>query len=55
MPAGDAFAQMEQLARLTKLEAPAALSSLQGLPVLHRDVIDRADIADYVKAKLPQL
>ncbi len=55
VPAGDAFAQMEQLARLTKLAAPAALSSLQGLPVLHKDVIDRADIADYVKAKLPQL
>ena len=54
-PSGDAFAQMEQLSRLTKLEAPAALSSLQGMAYLHNDVIDRADIAAYVKERLPQL
>ena len=54
-PKGDAFAQMEQLSCLTKLEAPAALSSLRGMPVLHKDVINRADIAAYVKAKLPKL
>ena len=54
-PEGDAFAQMAQLERASGLAAPASLSGLRGLEILHRDVIDKSDIADYVLQKLPQL
>ena len=54
-PSGDAFAQMAQLSLRTGLAVPVSLSGLQELPVLHRDVIDKADIAEYVRGKLAVL
>ncbi len=54
-PSGDAFAQMAQLSRVTGLTAPVSLSGLQGKEFLHRDVIGKEDIADYVLKKLPLL
>ena len=54
-PAGDAFAQMDQLAAFTGKEIPASLSGLQGKEILHQDVIDKSDILRYVEDKLPLL
>ena len=54
-PSGDAFEQMTQLSRITGLDAPSSLSGLQGRAYLHRDVIEKTDIADYVLEKLPRL
>ncbi len=55
VPSGDAFQQMEQLSRISGLDAPACLSGLLGKPVLHHDVIDKSDIADYVIETLDRL
>ena len=52
---GDAFEQMARLARVTGLEAPASLSGLQGKEILHNNVINKEEIADFVLAKLTQL
>ena len=54
-PEGDAFRQMEQLSRATGLEAPASLSGLRGRAYLHRDVIEKTEIADYVVRTLGRL
>ena len=54
-PEGDAFGQMDMLARVTGLEAPASLSGLKGMEYLHRDVIDRAEIGDFVLSRLARL
>ncbi|MCR5137433.1 MAG: threonine synthase [Oscillospiraceae bacterium] len=54
-PEGDAFAQMEQLSRVSGIDAPASLSGLRGKEILHRDVIDRAEISDYVRRKLSEV
>ena len=54
-PSGDAFEQMAQLSRVSGLDAPASLAGLQGKTLLHRDVIDKSDIADYVLQKLSRL
>ena len=54
-PEGDAFAQMEQLARVSGISAPASLSGLQGMARLHSDVIDRSEIPDYVRRKLGEV
>ena len=54
-PQGDAFRQMEQLAQVSGLEPPASLSGLLGKPVLHRDVIEKSDISDYVLENLVRL
>ena len=52
---GDAFRQMEQLARVSGLSVPPALGSLREKPLIHGDVIEKADIADYVKQTLEKL
>ena len=49
---GNAFAQMEKLAQVTGLQAPESLRGLQNREILHRDVIEKTDIADYVAEKL---
>ena len=49
---GNAFAQMEKLAQVTGLQAPELLRGLQNREILHRDVIEKTDIADYVAEKL---
>ena len=54
-PEGDAFAQMAQLSRVSGLEAPVSLSGLQNKAYLHNDVIEKADIADYVLNTLGRL
>ena len=54
-PEGDAFRQMEQLAQFSGLEPPASLSGLLGKPVLHRNVIEKAELPDYVLKKLGSL
>ena len=52
---GDAFQQMDQLAHISGLSVPPALCGLREKPLIHRDVIDKADIADYVKQTLERL
>ena len=54
-PQGDAFRQMEQLAQVSGLEPPASLFGLLGKPVLHRDVIEKSEISDYVLENLVRL
>ena len=49
---GDEFAQMERLAEISGVPIPRGLRGLKERPVLHRDVIDRDQIVDYVKAQL---
>ena len=44
----DDFAQMEQLRLRTGTPVPANLAGLRQLPVLHRDVISRDKMEDYV-------
>ena len=51
-PEEDAFGQMEQLSRLSGLPVPPALAGLREKELLHHDVIEKADIPDYVKEKL---
>ena len=55
VPEGDAFSQMAQLSRVSGLEAPVSLSGLQNKAYLHNDVIEKADIADYVLNTLGRL
>ena len=45
---GDEFAGMARLAALTGQTPPPALAALREKRVLHRDVIDREEIVDYV-------
>ena len=47
-PVADEFAVMEQLRDLTGTAIPANLANLQELPVLHKDVIDKEEMLDYV-------
>ena len=51
-PEGDAFAQMDALANLTGLAVPASLAGLRDREILHKDVIEKGEIADYVAEKL---
>ena len=51
---GDAYTQMDALERLSNVPMPPHLRNLREKPVLHRDVIDRAEIADYVFRKLEE-
>jgi len=44
---GDDFAAAERLSELTGRPVPENLSSLRSLPVLHRDVVDIADVVSY--------
>ena len=49
---GDEFAQMERLAEISGIPIPRGLRGLKERSVLHRDVIDRDGIVDYVRAQL---
>ena len=42
---------MFRLHELTGVPIPPALARLQRLPVLHRDVIDRAEMPGYVQRR----
>ncbi len=45
---GDGFAQMARLEALSGIPAPRNLSTLQGKPELHSDVIGKEEMLDYV-------
>ena len=49
---GDAFEQMEKLARISGLAVPQALAGLREREILHRDVIEKSEIVEYVKKKV---
>ena len=49
---GDEFAMMEQLHAITGAAIPANLRGLEGRPVLHKDVIDKTAMEDYVLAEI---
>ncbi len=53
-PEGDEFAIMEQLHALTGVPVPKNLAGLREKPVLHRDVIEKDEILDYVLGKISQ-
>ena len=53
-PEGDEFRIMEQLQELTGVPMPKNLSGLREKPVLHRDVIEKDEILDYVLRKIAQ-
>ena len=48
----DEFAMMEKLHDITGAAIPANLRGLEGRPVLHRDVIDKTAMEDYVLAEI---
>ena len=48
---GTDYDRMFRLHELTGVPIPPALARLQKLPVLHRDVIDRAEMSDYVQRR----
>lgn len=50
-PMSDEFAVMKALEKETGLPIPKGLRDLQNLPVLHRDVIEKQDMTDYVLRK----
>lgn len=47
-PDADEFAQMRQIKELTDVPIPKNLDSLKGKEVLHKDVIDFAELEDYI-------
>ena len=51
---GDEFRVMEQLHELTGVPMPENLSGLRDKQVLHRDVIEKDEILDYVLRKIAQ-
>ena len=53
-PGEDEFAAMERLEALTGVPMPKNLRGLRERPVRHRDVIDRADMLNYVLDKAMQ-
>ena len=48
----DEFAMMNRLSRLSGAPIPGNLSGLEGRPVLHKDVIDKDAMLDYVLAEV---
>ncbi len=54
-PCNDAFALMEQLHRCTGVKIPENLAALADRPVLHRDVIAREEMLDYVLKKVGEV
>ena len=48
----DEFAMMSRLSRLSGVPIPGNLSGLEGRPVLHKDVIDKDAMLDYVLAEV---
>ena len=53
-PAGDEFEIMEQLHTLTGVPVPANLAGLKEKEVLHRNVIEKDEILDFVLGKIAQ-
>ncbi len=53
-PAGDEFRIMEQLQEITGVPMPKNLAGLREKPVLHRDVIEKDEMLDYVLGKIAQ-
>ena len=51
---GDEFRVMEQLRELTGVPMPGNLSGLRDKAVLHRDVIEKEEILDYVLRKIAE-
>jgi len=51
---GDEFAQMRALNRLSGVPVPAGLSNLDRRPILHRDLIDREEMLDYILSVLKE-
>lgn len=49
---GDEFSMMERLSALSGVAIPPNLAGLREKPVLHRDVIDRTQMLDYVRKKV---
>ena len=45
---GDEFAQMETLSRITNTPIPQNLSGLRSREVLHKDLIDKDDMLNYI-------
>ena len=45
---GDEFSQIAQINKVTGVPVPKNLSSLQSRKELHKDVIDRDQVLDYV-------
>ena len=43
---------MNELARISGVPIPGNLSGLEGRPVLHKDVIDKDAMLDYVLAEV---
>ena len=48
----DEFAMMRRLSRLSGVPIPGNLSGLEGRPVLHKDVIDKDAMLNYVLAEV---
>ena len=46
------FRMMDELAQLSGVPIPGNLSGLEGRPVLHKDVIDKDAMLDYVLAEV---
>ncbi|MGI5976193.1 MAG: threonine synthase [Candidatus Limivicinus sp.] len=46
---GDEFQEMEALSHLTGSTAPPNLAGLRDKPLIHRDVIEKTELIDYVK------
>lgn len=49
---GSEFRMMDELAQLSGVPIPGNLSGLEGRPVLHKDVIDKDAMLDYVLAEV---
>ena len=46
--AGDEFTQMETLSRMTNTPIPQNLSGLRSREVLHKDLIDKDEMQNYI-------
>ena len=46
------FHMMNELARISGVPIPGNLSGLEGRPVLHKDVIDKDAMLDYVLSEV---
>ena len=49
---GNEFHMMNELARISGVPIPGNLSGLEGRPVLHKDVIDKDAMLDYVLSEV---
>ena len=51
LPADD-FAKLAMLAELTGTEVPAPLANLKGDEVLHKDCVNKEEMAEFIRRKL---